>query len=166
MGGAVWGRTKRKRKKQKRRPGRTSPHTLPLALWTISPSRRLGLAELSAAVGADSSLLASQHCTRPTQARIVVSPIAGSGSPPAWARRCCCRCFAQLRCVFEFPILILAIVQWHGRSAVVRLVRTWPPLLLAGPSARSLERLCPPTTITSTSHYYKYVHTYVLLYVR
>lgn len=93
----------------------------PLLLWTISPSRRLGLAELSAAVGADSSSLASQHYTRPTQARIVVSPIAGSGSPPAWARRCCCRCFAQLRCVFEFPILILAIVQWHGRSAVVRL---------------------------------------------
>lgn len=48
------------------RPGQaatTSPHTLPLAWWTTSPLRRLELAELCAAVGADSAAtrsLASQ----------------------------------------------------------------------------------------------------------
>lgn len=53
-------------KKRQDRPGQaatTSPHTLPLAWWTTSPLRRLGLAELCAAVGADSAAtrsLASQ----------------------------------------------------------------------------------------------------------
>lgn len=90
-----------------------------------------------------------------------MSPIAGSGSPPAWARRCCCCCFAQLRCVFEFPILILAIVQWHGLSAGVRLATVAASGGQTGmPSARSLERLLP------THHHHLHlallqVHTHI-----
>lgn len=71
VGGAVWGRRKmQKQKKRQDRPGQaatTSPHTLPLAWWTTSPSRRLGLAELCAAVGADSSSTATRSLASQSQ---------------------------------------------------------------------------------------------------